>query len=200
MATKKTKASASKEEVILTEAEVYNVLEFTKQLYSGYQNVYTPELINSRMQNITMNPVVATADKINTALIDPKNSQEELIGYSEWLELNSTLYRRILLYFSGLLSFDWTYTAIGVKDNKEYKSPKYKKDLLVVEEFFDKFNVKEFFAIAMRQMLRTETFFGVFRDDGDTYVIQELPRQYSMITGRFDKGLLFDFNMVWFDI
>ena len=196
---KTTTATASKKEEVLTQDEVYNVLEFARNLYNGgYQNVLTPDLVNSRMKDSTMTPIVATLDKINEALIDPTNSEEELIGYSEWLELNSTLYRRILLYFSGLLSFDWTYTAIGVKDPKEYKSPKFKKDLLVVEEFFDKFKVKEFFPLAMREMLRTETFFGVFRDDGDTFVIQELPRQYCMITGRFDKGLVFDFNMVWF--
>jgi hypothetical protein len=150
------------------------------------------------MRDATLTPQLATIDKINTALSNPKESEEELIGYSQWLELNSTLYRRILLYFSGLLSFDYTYTAMGIKNPKEYDSPKYKKDLLVVEEFFDKFNVKEFFPLAMREMLRNETYYGVFRDDGDTFVLQELPRQYCKITGRFDKGLVFDFNMSWF--
>lgn len=197
MANKKNKKEAV-EAPAITQEEVYDVLKFAQSIYTGHMNVFTPDLVNSRIKDVTLNPIVATLDNINTALIDPKNNEEALIGYSQWLELNSILYRRILLYFSGLLSFDWTYTPKGAKKPEEYKSAKYKKDLQIVEEFFDSFDVKEAFGIALKQMLRNETFYGVLRDESDTYVIQELPRRYCKITGRFDKGLVFDFDMNWF--
>ena len=192
------KQTAKKEETPITVEQVYDVMRFAETIYGGFQNTFTPDLVNSRIKDVTMNPIVATLDKINEALIDPKNSEEELIGYSQWLELNSVLYRRILLYFSGLLSFDWTYTAMGIKKPEEYKSAKYKKDLQVVEDFFDAFDVKDSFSIALREMLRNETFYGVFRDDAEKYVIQELPRRYCKVTGRFHQGLIFDFDMSWF--
>lgn len=199
MAKKIKKEKTQEPEELITADELFDVMKFANSIYSGmYPNVFTPELINSRIKDITMNPLVATSDKINSALENPKDSEEELIGYSQWLELNSILYKRVLLYFSGLLSFDWTYTVKNIKKPSEYKSAKFKKDLKVVESFFDSFNVKEFFPMALREMLRNETFFGVFRDDGETFVIQELPREYCKVTGRSRKGLVFDFNMNWF--
>lgn len=183
----------------LTEQEVWDVIKFANSVYNtSYPNVFTPELVNSRMKDVTLQPQIATLEKINSALSKPKESEEELIGYSQWLELNSILYRRVLLYFSGLLSFDWNYIVTNVKDEKEYKSKKYRDDLLRVQDFFDKFNVKEHFKVVMREMLRNETYYGVLRDQGEKYLLQELPRNRCKITGRFDYGLLFDFDMMWF--
>ncbi len=196
--------SSPSEKVLLSEEEVYDVLKMAQSIYSGvsgqgfYPSVWTPDLVNQRFRDITLTPQVATLAKINEALSAPKENEEALIGYSQWLELNSILYRRVLLYYSGLLSFDWNYVATNVKDSKEFKSPSYKRDLLVVQEFFDKFNVKESFATVLKEMLRNETYYGVLRDEGERFTIQELPRQYCKLVGRFDYGLLFSFNMNWF--
>lgn len=196
---KKETPSEKNEEIKLSEQEVWDVLKFAQSLYNGvYQNVATPELVNSRMKDITLQPQLATLDKINEALSHPKDSEEQLIGYSQWLELNSILYKRILLYFSGLLSFDFNYIVKNIKDEKEYASPKFKSDLAIVQDFFDKFNVKEQFKTVMREMMRNESYYGVLRDQGEKYILQELPRQYCKITGRFDYGLLMDFNLYWF--
>jgi hypothetical protein len=108
------------------------------------------------------------------------------------------LYKRILLYFSGLLSFDFNYVVKNIKDEKEYTSPAFQKDLAIVKDFFDKFNIKEQFRTVLKEMLRAEAYYAVFRDEGDKYILQELPQQYAKITGRWDYGLLFDFNMYWF--
>lgn len=190
-------SSTSEGEVLLTQEEVFNVLKFAQSLYGGYPNVYTPDLVNSRLKDITMSPQVATADNISKALQNPKENEINLVGYNEYLELTSMLYKRMLLYFSGMMSFDWTYVCTNAED-KDYTSPKYKSDLKKVREFFDKFNAKESFKTVMREMMRLETFYGVLRDDGNKYVIQELPSQYCKITGRFDYGLVYDFNMYWF--
>lgn len=196
---KQTKKVSPSDDVKITEQEVWDVLKFSSSLYNGaYPNIFNPEMVNSRFKDITLQPQIATLDKINKALSSPKESEDELIGYSQWLELNSILYRRVLLYFSGLLSFDWNYVVTNVKNEKEYTSKKYKDDLNIVQDFFDKFTVKEQFKTVMREMLRNETYFGLLRDDGEKYVLQELPRQYCKITSRFDYGLLMDFNLYWF--
>ena len=181
----------------LTKEEVYDVLTFANSAYNMYQGAYTPELVNARMKDISLSPQMATSDKIEKALSNPKENERQLIGYSEWMELNSMLYKRILGYFSGLMSFDMKYVCINA-DAKDYKTPAYKKDLKLVAEFFDKFNIKKEFKTALKQMLRQEAFFSVFRDEGDRYILQELPQQYCKITGRWDYGLVFDFNLYWF--
>lgn len=187
------------EKILITEQEVYNVLEFANSLYNGsYPSVFTPQLVNSRMKDITMNPLVATMDGINKALATPKESEDILIGYSQFLELTSMIYKRTLLYFSNMPSFNWSYVCKNITSDKEYSSPAYKKDLQIMQDFFDKFNAREIFQVVMKEMMRNETYFGVLRDDGDKYILQELPRQYCKIVGRWDYGLLFDFSMEFF--
>jgi len=83
-----TKSSPLDKEVLISADEAWNVITFAQELYRT-QGVLNPLLINSVMQNITMNPAAATTDKINTALNDPKNSEQQLIGYSEFEELTS---------------------------------------------------------------------------------------------------------------
>lgn len=196
---KNTKKENPSEEVKISEQEVWDVLKFANSIYnSSYPNTLNPELVNSRFKDITLQPQIATLDKINKALSSPKESEEELIGYSQWCELNSILYRRVLLYFSGLLSFDWNYVCTNVKSEKEYKSKKYISDLEVLQDFFDKFNVKEQFKVVVREVMRNETYFGMLRTEGEKYILQELPRQFCKLTGRFDYGLLADFNLYWF--
>ena len=195
---KKTTPKVNSPSEELSVEQVYDVLKFANSLYNTQSGVYTPDLVNSIMKSITMNPQGASPENIAKALADPKNNEQNLIGYSEFMELNSMLYKRILLYFSGLMSFDWNYVTTNIIDSKEYKSPAYKKDLQVVRDFFDRFNVKQEFRIALKQMLRQEAFYSVFRDDGEKYILQELPQTYSKITGRWDFGLVFDFNFSFF--
>jgi len=187
--------SSLQDEVKLSEEAVFDVLRFTNAMYQT--GAYTPDLLNSRMKDITLSPQIATSDKINQALQSPKDNEQQLVGYSEFLELNSMLYKRILLYFSGLLSFDMLYVCTNA-DEDDYDKPAYKKDLAIVRDFFDRFNIKESFKVVMKELLRAETFYGVFREDGERYIIQELPQQYAKLTGRWDYGLLYDFNMYWF--
>ena len=70
--------------------------------------------------------------------------------------------------------------------------------IAVGQWYFMKINFKEEFGIVLRQMLRQGVFFGVLRDDGDRYVLQELPSNFCKITGKFNYGLLFDFDFNWF--
>ncbi len=195
MRKKKTTAKEAPLSNELSVEQVYDVLKFADTVYRG---IYSPDLVNSIMKSITMNTQEASLENITSALQNPKENEQKLIGYSEFMELNSMLYRRILLYFSGLMSFDWTYVCSNVDNPKEYKSAAYKKDLSTVASFFNRFNVKQEFRVALKQMLRQEAFYSIFRDDGEKYVLQELPQYYSKITGRWDFGLTFDFNFIFF--
>lgn len=189
--------SPSNESTELSSEQVWDVIKFAQELYRG-QGIFNPMLINQAMQDISMNPQQATVDRLDKALLDPKNNEQALIGYSEFEELTSMIYKRVLYYFGGLLEFNFSYTCMNAEE-KDYKGKSYQKDLKSVEEFFDKFNPKQEFRNVIKQLMRQEAYFGVFRNDAIyKYNIQELPQQRCLITGRWDLGILFDFDMMFF--
>ncbi len=181
----------------LSESEVYDVLAFAREMYNTYPNIFTPELVNQRMKDINMNPMSATKDSIDKALMNPKNHEKELIGYSEFFEYTNMQYKRMLNYLGNMLSFDLTYTCSNATE-EDMKKTGYKSDLKIVHNFLDKFDVKKEFKKVTRMLLRQESFYCVFRQDGDRYILQELPLNYCKITGKWDYGYLFDFNMLYF--
>ena len=186
-----------KEDVILTEEEVWNVVEFARSYGSGYGLSYlNPELINARMRDITLNPMAATQDMLDKAMVDPKQSEKQLQSFSQNFELTSMVYKRLMSYLGNMLAFDITYTSDAEDD--DYKTPKYKKDLTVAESFIDRFDYQKEFGIVVREMLRNDAYFGCVRSVGSKVILQELPPEYCKITGRWENGFLFSFNMYWF--
>lgn len=184
-------------ENLLTQEEVWDVVEFARYL-NGYSNMMlTPDLINSRMKQINLNPIAATEALLTAAMKDPKGHEEELQAFSQNFELVSMVYKRLISYSANMLSFDITYTSDAKPD--DYKLPRYKKDLENVESFLDKFEYRKEFRAAVRGMLRNDAYFAAFFDLGNRYILQELPSEYCKITGRWEGGLLFTFNFEWFN-
>ncbi len=190
------------DDVLLTEKEVNYVLAFSSALMNGsiYGNAINPMMLNQRMKDITLSPLKATETSLNDALKDPKNSEILLQEFSQNFEIESQLYKRLLSYLGNMLSFDLTYVCNNIKESGEYKSSAYKKDLDIVKGFFDKFDYRKEFTTVVHELLRNEAYFCCTRFEGNQYLLQELPASptYTMITGRWDYGLLFSFSMLWF--
>jgi len=185
----------------LTEQEVWDVIEFARNMQGGFygSNILNPDLVNQRLKDVSLNPLFPTSDGLEKALQDPKNSEIALQGYSESFELTSQPYKRLLSYLANMLAFDLTYTCLNAEES-DYKSPQYKKDLKVIENFIDSFDYKKEFLLATKQMLRNELFVCSPRFDGKRVVLQELPAspQYTKITGRWDYGFLISMSFYWF--
>jgi hypothetical protein len=184
----------------ITPEQIHFMVEFAQELTKGGMfgnNVFTPDLINARLRDISFNPLAATQDMLDKALQNPKENEDNLRRFSENFELQSMPYKRLISYLSGLLAFDYTITCSNAKE-EDYKKAGYLKELDSVYDFFDKFDVKKEFGTVTRQVLRNDAFFPAFRMDGDRYVFQELDNAYCKITAKFDYGYLFDFNMVYF--
>jgi hypothetical protein len=185
----------------LSEEQVFDILEFANALSGGtiYPGILTPMLVSQRFKDITMNPMQATETALAEALKNPKNSEEQLQAFSQDFENQSQIYKRLLSYLGDMLSFDLNYSCINA-DKEDYKTPKYKKDFDIMRKFFDNFDYKKEFAIAVKEILRNEAFFCSVRFDSNQIALQELPSSptYTMITGRTAETLLFDFNMYWF--
>lgn len=181
----------------LTEQQVFDVYEFAKSAYNRFPNVFTPDLVNQRMKDINMNPRGGTAEAITSALEKPQQNEELLIGYSEFFEYTDMIYKKVLSYIALLPSYDVTYVPTNATVSDLSKN-QYKADEKRVVDFLYKLNLKEEFTKIGKQMIRQESYYSVFRDDGEKFEFQELPRNYCKITGRAEWGLLFDFDMNWF--
>ena len=194
--TDKTEENEKKEEeVLLTEQEVWDVISFARELTG--MSYLSPSMINARMKQLNLNPRAPTASSLEKALQNPKEHEKELREYSQDFELNSMVYKRLITYLSNMLSFDITY--VNDAREEEYGKPRFEEDARKVEKFLDGFDYRKEFKIATREMLRNEAYFGIFRDLGNSYVLQELPPEHCKITGRWSKGFLFSFDMSWFD-
>lgn len=197
----------------LTEKQVNDVLnaysvldkfDFT-DFADSYRNTYyntgffTPDTINQQMKTVSMNPIVANMQDLEDALLNPEDSETILSQYAQQFEITNMMYKRLSGYYPNMASFNLSFTPIGIKRDSEFNSPAFKEDLGILEDFLASFDYKQEFAKAMRQMFRKGVYYTVLRSEGQKKTLQELPMDYCKITGRFDYGLLFDFNMDWFN-
>lgn len=199
LGSKKNKESFEKKES-LSKEELFDVLKFATTMDSFITNagVYTPYLVNDKLKQITSNPIFADADKIQDVLKDPQNNENLIISYNECMEYIDSIYKRSVEYLGNLMSFDFTYSCSNIFDKSEYKTDLFKKDYYKFKDFMTKFDYRKIFKQILRVMVKKETYFGLFRTDGSKYVFQELPREYTKITGKWENGIMFDFNMQWF--
>jgi len=193
--TKKIKESS---EILLSESDVWSIVEFARGMSGAYNGITTPDLISSRLKELTLNPLAPTEDTLNKALANPRENETLLQEFSQSFELQSQPFKRLLSFLGGFLSWDMSYTCINAT-YKDYSSKKYQDDLKIVFSFLDKFDYKKEFAVVVRELLRNEAYFCASRFEGTKYVLQELPASpvFTKITGRFDFGLLFSMNLYW---
>jgi hypothetical protein len=160
---------------------------------------------------------VPTRDKVAKALSDYKNNSEQLQAYSEFMEAFDMIYKRLVKYYAGMLAFDLDISCINAyAPDNDYKSKEYKEDLRRVYKFLDSFDYKSEFRKVVKELLRRQNYFTWFRDsqgtfDGATidldnetkhktskYTLQTMPQKYCKITGKWEYGYLYDFNMTYF--
>jgi hypothetical protein len=197
-----TKKKENEEDVLVSQDSIELALEFAKAFSSGlgiYPNAYNPLLLNSRLKDITLRTGQKfTSDSILKLLESPKDSEKELLSISESLEILSTPYRRLLGYMSNILAWDYTYYCTNIGETSNYSSKAYHKDLDIVKQFFDSFDIKKEFSTVVKQLYREDVFFSVLRDEGKKYTLQQLASDYCLLTGRWEYGLLFTFDYTFF--
>lgn len=186
----------------LDESLVWDFLQFAQAQGYIYPSAWTPSVVNARMLDITLlnqanNGI--TEEKVSKALSSPKTSEKDLLAISESFELTNMSYKKMLEYLSNLPSWGMSYYCQNISDPKEYKSSAYKKDLDIFKEFTYKFDYKKEFSTILKELFRSETYYGVLRDEGNSkYVMQQLPPERCLITGKWDYGWLFSFDYTFF--
>ena len=202
----------------LKEEQVYNVLQFSEAMY-GYLKggAWNPYNSNANLLNLNKAPVKATYQDLIDSLSSALTDASALQGYSEFMSVFDTIYKKTLWLYENILSFDYHKTCINAKP-EDYKTPEYKDDEKRFYKFLDNFDFKrEFKNIILPQVMETGVFFGWFRDSDGTindkpldlddgvlvkkrhkYSIQILPQKKCLLSAYWDGGMLFDFDMSYF--
>ena len=189
---------------LLTQDQVEAVVQFSQGLWAAERyNVYTPWLQNQLLNNLNNNSIVPTYQKIQEALASYKESANNLQGYMEFMQKFDMIFARTLMSYVNVLSFDLTITCKNAFTQADYQSAEYTEDKKRIYKFLDNFDYKAEFRKMLQEMMRHEVVYTWFRktkwgNKGMKCALQILPQNRCMLTGYWERGLLFDFDMNYF--
>lgn len=181
----------------LTEEQADAVVQFSQGLWAiDRYGIYTPYMQNQLLNNLNNNSKIPSIEKVEKALADYKNSADSLQGYTEFMEKFDMIFERTVKYYANMLSFDLEVIPIDAFGD-DFKSKDYSDDKDRINRFLDSFDYKSEFRKMVTGMLRHETVFTWFRktkwgNKGLKCALQVMPQKFCLITGYWDKGLLYD--------
>lgn len=191
-------------EELLTREQVDSVIEFAQALHS-YSNwgYYSPYLSNMLLQGLNNDSKIPSSDSVRKALADYRNSANEIQGYMEYTKYFDMLFARTVMSYVNALSFDLQVVCTNAYTEEDYKSSEYQEDKRRIDSFVEKFNYKDEFRKVVNQLMLREAYYVWFRktkwgNKGMKYALQILPQDRCMLTGYWEKGMLFDFDMTYF--
>lgn len=194
----------------LNEEQVNEVLEFSERLWAAekygidyFPGIYSPWIQNQMLNNLNNNPAIPSIDSIKNALSNYKNQATELQSYVEFMQHWDMIFARTVMSYANMLSFDLMIFPPSDISDEELQSLEYREDLNRIYKFLSKFDYKSEFRKMTIEMLRHETVFTWFRktkwgNKGMKCALQILPQDRCMLTGYWEKGMLFDFDMSYF--
>lgn len=200
----------------LSAEEVMSVLKMAQYIYQGGFGWSSPDLANQTLIGLNNTQLAPTREKLNKALERPLQSQDELIAYSQFAESFDRLYKRTIDYYAGLLSFDLEWTCTNMSGNN-WNNKEYQDDVKRVSKFFDRFKYKAEFSRVVRECIRNGVYYTWLRDTTgmmsksgvididdkrvcktEGYTLQTMPQKWCKLTGKWDKGWLYSFDMSYF--
>lgn len=184
-------------------SDIQDVLDFSAGLMA-VDGWFSPFLSNQLLTNLNNNPRLPNAEQVKKALQDYKNSGADLSGYVDFARSVDMLFKRTLYSYANALSFDLQITCKNAYTADDYNSEAYKKDRQTVDNFLTNFDYKKEFYNVLLNVMTRETYYTWFRKTKTgnrgkmKYALQIMPQDYCMLTGYFEKGLLWSFNVLYF--
>lgn len=197
----------------LSKEQVYQVVEFARGMMD--YGVFTPQLANLNLLNLNIGPKSPKYNDVLRALAKAREQAKELQEYSQFEEFNNMLYARLIKYYASMLSFDLKVVCKNAT-KEDYKTQEYKDDKKRIYKFLDAFDYKAEFANVVEMCVKYNKMFTWFRTNKGTfktgvddeneetikkmtrYTLQFMPQDRCMLTGYFEYGLLYDFDMSYF--
>lgn len=194
----------SEENKIIPEDDVWSMVEFANAMYSAKKyGVFTPDMLNSKLLGLNNNQSQPTAEDINRALADVKNTGSQLQAYTQFMSFFDSFYQKTINYLVGILSYK-CYPVCLNAHAEEWQSEEYKADKKIAYSVLAGFDYEAEFRRVVEQLLVGEIAYYAYREVGDVdkdnykSTLQMLPQRKCMLTRRWEDGVSFDFNMDYF--
>ena len=190
----------------LTKSQVQDVVQFAQSLWQAERygmNFYSPDLSNSVLKNLNNNPQAPSMEKLVKIITNYKENTTDLQSYMDFMSHFDMIFERTLYSYVNTLSFDLNITCANAFTKEDYESAEYIEDKKRVYKFLDRFNYKAEFRKVLLEVMKNEVYYTWFRktkwkNQGMKYALQIMPQDRCMLTGYWENGLLFDFDMTYF--
>lgn len=136
-----------------------------------------------------------TREQIRRFLEVPQSFERQLKEVSHFLFLSSAHYKRLMYYFSNILTYDNIIVPIDIDD---LKTPGFKKAYNRVKNMIEDYNIKHNFSVIMTTLMLEGVFYGIEVKASNSIIIQKLPSYYCKITGIEDGTYVYSFNFQYF--
>lgn len=139
-----------------------------------------------------------TKDDIIRFMQNPRKNQKQLREVSRYLYEASPNYKRLILYFACLPTFDYIVKPYGLnidKVNKKTFKIQYQKTL----ELLETMNLQHEFLKVLKIAFKEDVFYGYEHMASDSYFIQPLDPDYCQISSIEDGVYNFAFDFNYFD-
>jgi len=127
------------------------------------------------------------------------NNEEKLREASNYFFRVSGQYRRLVQYYSNILTFDFLVVP-KMRDNSNYKSSKFENDYHSVMNYSDDAYIEETCRFITAIIILDGVFYGYERQLNGTISIQQLPPQYCRSKYKIDGAYAVEFNLRFFDM
>lgn len=186
----------------LSREQLQDIIDFANGLAIA-DNYFSPWMSNQLLNQLNNNPHIPTIDKLKQALSSYKEQADELQSYMEFMQKWDMIFSRTLRSYSDILSFDLQVIPQGNYSKEELNSEEFFKEKQQIYRFLDAFDYKNEFHKMCVEMMRHEVVYTWFRktkwgNTGMKGTLQIMPQKYCLLTGYWEKGLLFDFDMSYF--
>lgn len=187
-------------EALLSEEQVNSVMQYAAGLYASERfgfGAYSPWMSNSLLVGLNNDSKIPTSKKIKDALGNAAENAEVLQSYTSFMRHFDAIFERTLYSYVNALSMDITIHCNNAYTKAEYQSEEYKADKRRFYEFLEKFDYKKEFHNVLMNVMTHETYYTWFRktkwgNKGMKLALQTMPQNYCMLTGYWEKGMLFD--------
>lgn len=140
-----------------------------------------------------------TKEMIRQFLLSPAANQDALRNVSRFLERNSMIYRKLLMYYAAMPLFHYNITQINDL-NKDIDTKKSLKKYMQTVEEFAKFDIKQHGYTALYIAIRDGFYVAYHYHTKEAIIPMILDQQYCRIRGkdRNDQWIVY-FNAAFFD-
>lgn len=172
---------------------------FFNRIVGGNSILFNPIWMNNLLKMQDTRPEKFSRENIISWIQNPAASENQLRELNQYFFNTSSFYKRIIFYFSSMLTFDHVLVPYNMQTS-DFASPAFKKSQRKVFDFFDQFNIKNELSKYMRIIMGEDVYFGYTRTDGKKFAVQKLPTQYCEIVNRDENGYIFAFDMNYFNL